>query len=484
MSKFAKFIAGISFILLVLLIAVIILSYKLITRSHPKLEGTLKTHFLIDTVYIYRDENGIPHIFAKNEHDLYFALGYVTAQDRLWQMDLSRRIASGRLSEIFGIETLEIDKLFRTLGLNETAKKMQKYLSEKSIEILKSYTDGVNYFIKTNKGNYPVEFKLLGYEPDEWSITDCILITRLIAWQLNFAWWNEPVFSEILSKVGEEKFRRLIPRYPQNAPLIIKRYVVPTGKFVEANVKFREMFGMVSDGIGSNSWVISGKISKNGKPMLANDPHLPYSLPSIWYQVHLNDGSFDMLGVCIPGTPGIVIGRNNYIAWGLTNVMLDDTDFYVEKIDSVEKKYFYNGAWLPLNEREEVIHVKGKGKYSFRVFSTHRGPIISDVYEFSFTEYIPKADARYITSKAVSMQWTGNLISDEILVFYKINHAKNWDDFKDALKFFTVPAQNFIYADVYGNIGYYCAGKIPIRKNLNPLLLNSGETDVLDWICF
>lgn len=484
MSKFAKFIAGISFILLVLLIAVIILSYKLITRSHPKLEGTLKTHFLIDTVYIYRDENGIPHIFAKNEHDLYFALGYVTAQDRLWQMDLSRRIASGRLSEIFGIETLEIDKLFRTLGLNETAKKMQKYLSEKSIEILKSYTDGVNYFIKTNKGNYPVEFKLLGYEPDEWSITDCILITRLIAWQLNFAWWNEPVFSEILSKVGEEKFRRLIPRYPQNAPLIIKKYVVPTGKFVEANVKFREMFGMVSDGIGSNSWVISGKISKNGKPMLANDPHLPYSLPSIWYQVHLNDGSFDMLGVCIPGTPGIVIGRNNYIAWGLTNVMLDDTDFYVEKIDSVEKKYFYNGAWLPLNEREEVIHVKGKGKYSFRVFSTHRGPIISDVYEFSFTEYIPKADARYITSKAVSMQWTGNLISDEILVFYKINHAKNWDDFKDALKFFTVPAQNFIYADVYGNIGYYCAGKIPIRKNLNPLLLNSGETDDFDWIGF
>lgn len=484
MSNLAKIVAGVSFILIVLIIAVIILSYRLITHPHPQLEGNLTSHLLIDTVYVYRDENGIPHIFAKNEHDLYFALGYVTAQDRLWQMDLSRRIASGRLSEIFGIETIEIDILFRTLGLNETAQKMQKYLSEKSIEILKSYTDGVNYFIQTHKGNYPVEFKLLGYEPEPWSITDCLLITRLMAWQLNFAWWTEPVFTEILAKVGEEKFEKIIPEYPANAPLILKRYLIPTGKFVDANIKFREIFGKLSDGIGSNSWVISGKISKTGKPMLANDPHLPYSLPSIWYQVHLNNGEIDVVGVNIPGTPGIVIGRNNYIAWGLTNVMLDDADFYIEKIDTANKKYLYDGNWLPLNEREEIIQVKNKREYKFKVLSTHRGPIISDVYEISFTEYFPKPEARFITTSAISMQWTGNLISDEILAFYKINHAKNWDEFKEGLKLFTVPAQNFIYADTLGNIGYYCAGRIPIRKNLNPILINPGDKTDYDWIGF
>ncbi|CUS86298.1 penicillin amidase [Candidatus Kryptonium thompsonii] len=484
MSKLAKFIAGISFTLIVLLIAVIILSYKLVTRSHPQIDGELKSHLLIDSVYIYRDEYGIPHIFAKNEHDLYFALGYVTAQDRLWQMDLSRRIAAGRLSEIFGVDALEVDKLFRTLSLNETAKKMQKYLSEKSIEILKSYSDGVNYFIQTHKGNYPIEFKLLKYEPEEWSITDCLLITRLIAWQLNFAWLTEPVFSEILSKVGEEKFRKIVPQYPENAPLIIKKYVPPSSKFVEANMRFREMFGMLSDGLGSNSWVVSGEKSASGKPMLANDPHLPHSLPSIWYQVHLNNGGLDVVGVCIPGTPGIVIGRNNYIAWGLTNVMLDDTDFYIEKIDSSGTKYLYNGKWVQLTEREEEINVRGKGKYKFKVLSTHRGPIISDVYNFSFTGYARDLDSKYIPSQAVSMQWTGNLISDEVLAFYKINRAKNWEEFKEGLKFFTVPAQNFIYADIYGNIGYYCAGKIPVRKNLNPLLLNPGETSDFDWADF
>lgn len=484
MSKFTKFIAGFSLISIVVLISIIILSRHFITKSFPQLEGEIKSEMLIDSVYIYRDENGIPHIFAKNEHDLYFALGYVTAQDRLWQMDLSRRIASGRLSEIFGTQTLEIDKLFRTLGLADIAQKMQRYLSEKSIEILKSYSDGVNYFIRTHKGKYPIEFELLRYEPEEWMISDCLLITRLMAWQLNFSWLAEPVFSEILSRVGEEKFKKLIPKYPETAPLIIKKYIPSTSKFVEANIKFREIFGLPSEGFGSNSWVVSGEKSVTGKPLLANDPHLPFSLPSIWYQVHLNDGKMDMVGVCIPGTPGIVIGRNNYIAWGLTNVMLDDTDFYIERLDSSKTKYLYNGKWFELKVREETVKVRGKGEYKFKVLSTHRGPIISDVYEFGFTEYIPKPDAKFITSQAVSMQWTGNLISDEILAFYKITHAKSWDEFKEGLKFFTVPAQNFIYADIYGNIGYYCAGKIPIRKNLNPLLLNPGETDEFDWVGF
>ncbi len=484
MSKFTKLIAGFSLILIVVLIAIIILSHKFITKSHPKLEGEIKLDMLIDSVYIYRDENGIPHIFTKNEHDLYFALGYVTAQDRLWQMDLSRRIASGKLSEIFGVQTIEIDKIFRTLGLANIAQRMQRYLSEKSIEILKLYSDGVNYFIRTHKGKYPIEFELLRYEPEEWTISDCLLISRLMAWQLNFSWWAEPVFSEILSRVGEEKFKKLIPKYPETAPLIIKKYIPSTSKFVEANIKFREIFGLPSEGLGSNSWVVSGKKSVTGKPLLANDPHLPFSLPSIWYQVHLNDGVMDVVGVCIPGTPGIIIGRNNYIAWGLTNVMLDDTDFYIERLDSSRTKYLYNGKWFDLKVREETIKVKGKGEHKFKVLSTHRGPIISDVYEFSFTEYIPKPDTRFITSQAVSMQWTGNLISDEILAFYKVARAKSWDEFREGLKFFTVPAQNFIYTDIYGNIGYYCAGKIPIRKKLNPLLLNPGETDEFDWVSF
>jgi penicillin amidase len=484
MSKVTKVVAGVSFVLIVILISTIVLSYNFINKSLPQFEGEVRVQFLIDSVRIYRDENGIPHIFAKNEHDLYFALGYVTAQDRLWQMDLSRRIASGRLSEIFGVQTLEIDKLFRTIGLLKTAQEIQKNLSEKSIEVLKSYSDGVNFFIKTHKDELPVEFKLLGYEPEEWTIIDCILITRLMAWQLNFSWWTEPVFSEILSRVGVEKFKRMIPEYPESAPVIIKKFLPPTGKFVDANLKFREMFGMVAEGLGSNSWVVSGEKSETGKPILANDPHLPFSLPSIWYQVHLNDGQLDIAGVSIPGTPGIVIGRNNYIAWGLTNVMLDDTDFYIEKIDSAKMNYFYEGDWFELEVREEVIKVKGKGEYRFKVLSTHRGPIISDVYEFSFSEYIPKADAKFVTSQAVSMRWTGNMISDEVLAFYKINYARNWNDFKSGLKFFAVPAQNFIYADIYGNIGYYCAGKIPIRKNLNPIILNPGEVDDFDWIGF
>jgi penicillin amidase len=202
MSKVTKVVAGVSFVLIVILISTIVLSYNFINKSLPQFEGEVRVQFLIDSVRIYRDENGIPHIFAKNEHDLYFALGYVTAQDRLWQMDLSRRIASGRLSEIFGVQTLEIDKLFRTIGLLKTAQEIQKNLSEKSIEVLKSYSDGVNFFIKTHKDELPVEFKLLGYEPEEWTIIDCILITRLMAWQLNFSGGRSRFFPKFYQGLG------------------------------------------------------------------------------------------------------------------------------------------------------------------------------------------------------------------------------------------------------------------------------------------
>jgi penicillin amidase len=485
MSKFFKVIIGISIVLITLLIAVIIFSYRLVYRSLPQIEGRIFVQTLIDSVEIYRDENGIPHIFARNEYDMYFALGFVTAQDRIWQMDLSRRIAAGRLSEIFGEEMIGIDKLFRTIGISRIAESIQKSLSTKSIEIIGAYTDGVNFYIQTHRGRFPVEFDLLDYEPEEWSIKDCIMISRLMAWRLNFSWLIEPVFTEIASLVGESKLKSIIPVYPEDAPLILERWILGgVTKFVQANIEFRGKFAPISGGLGSNSWVVSGKRTKSGKPLLANDPHLPFSVPSIWYQVHLNDGKIDIMGVSLPGAPGVVIGRNNYIAWGLTNVMLDDTDFYIEKLDSTRTRYLFNGQWRDLKFRDEVIKVKGGKEIKFKVAETHRGPIISDIYGFSFGEYIRQPVDTFITGRAISMRWVGSEISDEALAIYKINHARNWREFVSGLKHFATPAQNFIYADVNGNIGYYCAGLIPIRRRLNPLFFNPGETDRYDWIGF
>ncbi|MDI6779998.1 MAG: penicillin acylase family protein [Bacteroidota bacterium] len=477
MTKPLKISIGIIASLFIILIALFFFFRYLIIKSFPEYEGTISVKGLHKTVKIYRDEFGVPHIFAESEHDLMFAAGYVHAQDRLWQMDITRRTGEGRLSEVLGYATADFDKLFRVLNINDVVNRIYEQIPSEVKSALQAYADGINAYINDHKGKYPVEFDMTGYEPELWTVKNSLLLSRLMAWDLNMAWWVDLTMGKLMEKVDLQKAAEIFPNYPNSTPVIIEtQSAASVTGFMKVVQSYRNYFGTDGSAIGSNSWVIDSTLSASGKPILANDPHLGLPAPSKWYEMHLSAPGWDVAGVSLPGTPFIIIGSNREIAWGLTNGMIDEADFYIEKIDSVKPtNYIYENKSLPIETREETIYIGKDDSVVINVRRTHHGPIISDIHP------VTKYSVTDEKQKPVSMKWVGFEVSSEPVAFYIINKSQNAQDFERGVREFAVPGQNIVYADVDGNIGYWTAARIPVRGKHNPTLPLPGWSSEYEW---
>lgn len=480
MSTWKKNVISISVSLIVIVLVIFSLSFFMLKKSLPQYNGEKNVKGLHSIVDIYRDAFAIPLIKARDDEDAAFALGYVHAQERLFQMDIARRAGEGRLSEVLGIKTIPVDQMFRTVGIYKNVKSNYDKLNPLSKKILEAYSKGVNAFIKEAKGKYPVEFDVLGYDPYPWKPEHSLIIAKLMGWELNISWWTDITFSQLVQKFGAERAKELLPNFPENSPTIIpssiKGFAAIKNDLIKIDQQFRELTGFVGTHIGSNNWVINGKMSASGKPIIANDPHLAFTAPGRWFFVMIRSGDWNAEGFTIPGLPAIVIGKNQNIAWAMTNVMADDADFYIEKIDSAGKNYFLNGAWRQLNIEKDTIQVKDSSNVIFEIRHSHRGPIITDIHTYK-TLY-PNIG---IKTAQMSMRWTGQEFSDEMFAAISINKSKNWNEFGKAVQYFTLPGQNFVYGDKNGNIGYICAAKLPIRSFNSPTLIYDGTTDANDW---
>lgn len=487
---------------LVIIVVSVTLYYqfnKLTQRSFYDETGKKSVIGLTNSSEIVFDSYGVPHITCNNEDDLFFSLGYMHAQDRLWQMDVTRRLAEGRLSEIFGMDVLEYDKLFRTIGISRFAYTLYEGISPKSKQILSSYSKGVNEFISQNNRKLPLEFDILNYKPEEWKPEHSLMVIRMMGWQLNLSWMTEYMFGEITYKYGFEKAKDFFPNYPEDGPFIINGEKKNSGSlnpngfgkgnfallgrgFFESVIAYRNYFGLLGTQIGSNSWVVNGLKTEGGKPILANDPHLVLQAPSNWYEVVLKnqgDNTF-VCGFSIPGAPGVAIGSNGEISWGITNLMNDDSDFMILKRDSVyTHKYRLNNTLYDIDSTEEYIKIKDiKDEVALTIYNTIAGPVVSKLEKVHFTG---ESNFKTNDKEILTLRWTGYELSDEIKAFYDVYHSRNWKEFKSSLSNFGLPASNFTYADVNGNIGYQAAGKVPIRENdyvLNGSVPNLGE---MEW---
>ena len=482
MSRLSKALLGVSVTCLVVLLALFFFLRHLVTKSYPKTDGTVVVGTGVHSnVDVYRDEYGVPHLRANDEDDLMFTAGYVHAQDRLWQMDMLRRAGQGRLSEILGPSTLDLDKLFRTIGLSRIAQEIAGQLHPESRRMLENYASGVNSFITSHRGAYPAEFDLLNYEPEPWTPEQSLLIVRLMAWELNLSWWTDLTYGEIATKVSPGKLLEIIPGYPDSVEATVSAF--NSGKrspgvrsFLDATRRYRELFGLGSPEGGSNAWVVDSSKSLSGKPILANDPHLPIPAPSRWYEIHLSAPGLNVAGVSLVGTPVIVIGHNDSIAWGLTNAMIDEADFYIEQVDSLDgHTYAYQGKLEVFEEHEEKILVKDADSVVITVRSSRHGPIISDVHPTN------KHQDSLRPEQAVAIRWTGFDVSDELFGFYLMNRAENAKQFEDGLRQIAVPCQSVVYADVAGNIAYWTAGRIPLRGKQSALFPLPGWTSETEW---
>lgn len=438
-------------------------------KSKPVIDGELSLSVLDEDVTVTRDDKGIPHIFAKTDADLYRAQGYVQAQDRLFQMDLARRQASGRLSEIIGEATIDTDKHFRTFSLREAAEKSLSIYDTESRQVLEWFADGVNAFITQAKENNTLsyEFALLGYEPEEWSVVDSLTIGKYMAYDLGGN-WNTLAFRHwALQNFGEEKAKELFIKYPENASSIItanKDNPVAVAGHFKTELLPNEFNG-------SNNWVVSGKKTKNGTPILADDPHLGLSTPSIWYQMHLQSPEQNVSGVIFAGVPGIILGHNDNIAWGVTNVGPDVQDLYIEIPNPNNPTQFrYDSKWEQAEVRNEPIKVKDGETVDFNVVVTRHGPIMTDL---AFKDTEPTAQ--------FSMQWTALQPTTELRAVLGFNKSKSWGEFEKALEDFKAPAQNFVFASKDGTIAYKANGQIPIRKQGDGQLPVPGDSSDYGW---
>jgi penicillin amidase len=454
-----------------------------VQRTLPTTNGTVTFKGLSAPVTVTRDAFGVPHIVAANEKDLYMAQGYVHAQDRLFQMFLFRAVAQGRLAELLSgsPDAANADKFFRTIGFHRAAVAELAALPADVHGVLEAYAAGVNEFIHTHGDTMPLEFSLLGIGMEDWQPVDTLAFGKLQAWDLSQDWSHELVGADLQKQLGAEQAARLMDHYPADAPVTVPGQNSGDGmRMVEAyNKTVRPwLINLQTEGLGSNNWVIDGTKSATGKPLLANDPHLGVRNPSIWYQMHLTttDGKQDIAGFSFASAPGIVTGHNQHIAWGVTNVGGDVQDLYIEKLDPEgHPGQYQNGSeWRPLQLITETIQVKGDVPVTYTVRLTERGPLLSDAFD-------PKDPLGSSVEKPLSMQWTAHTSGHLFEALYALQTASNWQEFRAALSKWTVPGQNFVYADTQGNIGYQMTGAHPVRKKGDGSLPVPGYTGEYGW---
>ncbi|HEY4032567.1 MAG TPA: penicillin acylase family protein [Ktedonobacteraceae bacterium] len=464
-------------------------TYSLLTRRPvPQKSGTLHLDGVHEPIEIITDRYGVPHIYANNEDDLYFAQGYMHAQERLWQMELNRRIGSGQLSEIFGPIALETDRFCRRLGLHRIAAEHAKELPDQDRRILEAYSSGVNTFINVNSRQMPVEFTLLGITPEPWKPAHTIQWGRLQGWSLSGNWETELIRARLVAKMGVERAVKLEAGYDPHHPLIIPPGVEYSGvnaDLLEQYKLIQELsgFGMLG---GSNNWAVDGTMTETGAAMLCNDPHLGQAAPSIWYECHLVAGDLDVTGASFPGSPGIIIGHNQYISWGVTNAVSDIEDLYIEKFNPDDpSQYEFMGQWEEAQVIHEEIKVKGWDTPVIEeVRVTRHGPIITATQPDSTSESSTNENTATVPEPPMALRWPAIERFKLVSAVHDLNYATNWDQFRDALRNWDVPPQNFVYADCKGNIGYVMAGAIPIRARGQAILPSPGWTGEYEWTGF
>lgn len=454
--------------------------YAVTHRPLAKRDGTLHLQGLHETVEVLTDSYGVPHIYALNEDDLYFAQGYVHAQERLWQMEVNRRLGAGRLAEIFGPVALETDRFSRRLGMHRSAATDVATLPPHSTRVLDAYARGINAFIDNNRHRLPLEFTILQIQPESWRSTDSIQWSKMMGFNLGGNWETELIRAQFVATLGVERAARLEAGYDTSHPLIVPPGVEYQGinlGLLEQYEQIKELSGFGVLG-GSNNWVVDGTKTRTGLPILCNDPHLGQAAPSIWYECHLVAGDIDVVGVSFPGAPGVVIGHNQQIAWGVTNAISDVQDLYIEKFHPQDPyQYEYQGKWEKAQIVREEILVKGGEKVVEEVRVTRHGPILTTMDAPNDTQN----GTGGTTTWPLALRWTGLEQCNIISSILKLNRATNWQEFCDALHDWDVPPQNVVYADRAGNIGYVMAGAIPIRAQGQALLPAPGWTGEYEW---
>lgn len=511
-------------IVVIALIAVGFLAYT-VQRSFPQVDGEVALAGLGAEVTVQRDALGIPTITATTTDDLFYAQGYVHAQDRFWEMDFRRHVTSGRLSELFGESQLPTDRFLRTLGWRAIAEQEVAALDETTLSYYEAYADGVNAYLAEHQGaDASFEYAVLGlqnadYEIEPWTPADSVAWLKAMAWDLRSNIEEETERAVIASDFTQEQMSELYPEYPfdRNPVIVPSISTVPAvGTAADltidektdaatASIEWSEVDGVVEavsalvggvgEGIGSNSWVVSGDLTESGMPLLANDPHLGASLPSVWHQIGLRCGTvsdacpFDVAGFGFAGVPGVIIGHNDRIAWGFTNLTTDVTDLYLEKVDG--DSYWRDGELVPLDVRTETLKVAGGADEELVIRSTVHGPIISGLTDdYTAIAEDPWTGTGGLVEQpadapegeyAVSLQWTALTPATTATAIFTLNLAQDFDDFRAAAQQFAVPAQNLVYADVDGNIGYQTPGSLPIRGAGDGSMPQPGWDSAYDW---
>lgn len=461
---------------LLLLLPVVLVAAPLLwlRSSLPVHEGRLALAGLGAPVSIARDARGIPTITAASDRDAAFALGFVHAEDRLFQMDLMRHAVAGRLSEWFGPATLPFDRFVRTIGLYRAAERQYAALSPELRAALDAYAAGVNAYLAHRRGALPAEYYLLNATPEPWKPADSLAWGKLVALQLAGNFRRELLHARLAQRLTPAELQVLFPPYPGDGPIAVSSAAgllkdLPLGAIEDA------LPSLVGPAFASNNWVVDGKHSLSGKPLLANDPHLGLSAPSFWYLARIATPTTKLAGVTAAGEPFVVLGHNQRIAWGFTNTDSDVEDLFIERVDPADPtRYLTPGGSAPFTTRQEQILVRGGKPVTFTLRETRHGPVVSDLggpyAEAAASGTVLALEATFLEGEDRTPQ-----------ALWSMNRARNWDEFRAALRDFVAPEQNMVYADVDGNIGFFAPGRVPIRGKGDGWLPAPGWSGEYDW---
>jgi len=458
--------------LLTITLVLAISYWRIFRHPLPRRNGRIRLPGLKAGVEVLWDDRGVPHVYAQSEEDLIRAQGFLHAQDRLWQMELNRRVAQGRLAEIAGRSALPADRLARILGFQRRAEAEIDRHSAADRQKLNWYVEGINAFLATHADRLPAEFTLLRIGVQPWQPADIIAFNNVMAWALSANWEIELMRAILQQELGVEMAMELEIAYPADHPTVLPDHFdgTATTMLLEAYARIKQIWRMPGTGRGSNSWTLSPERSVGDAPILANDPHLEILMPGTWYEMHLVAPGLTVSGMTFAGVPGVIIGHNEKIAWGVTNGFTDAQDLYVEKVHPDDpKQYFYRHQWRSFREIREEIRIRGeKEPYRFTVRSSKHGPIINDI--------LPEADL-----PTLAVRWTAQEPLADLDVIWAINKARDWPSFTAALASWGAPTQNFTYADRQGNIGYKLAGLVPIRSKGHGLVPAPGWDADYEW---
>lgn len=459
------------------------LLWYLFQRPLPRLKGEEIVRGLQAPAEVVRDRWGVPHIYAANEHDVFFAQGYIHAQDRLFQMDYARRLARGNLAEAFGTAALEADRWSRVLGFWRCARADLALLSAEEMDALQAYAAGANACIESNGLRLPAEFAILGFRPDPWTAHDTLGVLKVLAWALSQNWEGELLRLQFLAHLGPDRAAELEGFSPPGTSHEIfgRDGQSEAGALADAAGSLLAAYQSVSGWFGqpalagSNNWVISAERSATRRPLLANDPHLTASMPALWYENHLvsGDGGLQVTGATIPGVPGVLTGHNAHIAWGITAGRADTQDLYLEQRHPTEPSWFrYQNQWEGAGVLREQVDVRGQADpHMEEVIITRHGPLVNGL--------LPAQEARDLPGLA--LRWSGHEVGTTVRGLLRVQKATDWESFRAALAWVTEPSLNFVYADTRGNVGYQYVGRVPRRRAGHGLLPAPGDSDSHEW---